>query len=1415
MFVPMAPRTASARRYLWPRFWTTPGLNIDDGFFPDASSIFARTADVNQLSELTDKKCLVLLGEPGLGKTHAINDAVNELRLSGRTVHCVDLGAYDDGASLIGAIVDTPVWREWREGDFTLYLFLDALDEALLHVKAVNRRIVGELKGLGSDLARLRLRISCRSSEWLADVANELAGVFDLADEPRQLVLAPLRAVDAATAAEAEGLDPEIFVGEIFERDLGRLAAFPLTLRMMLDVAVAGEGALPTTQAELFDRAILRLAEEHGESRRRELASESLHVGRRAAVAERVAAAMMLAGKAAIDSDLAATSRGDVTVRALEGFTEEDPDAAGGASFGVGAEQVQEVLATALFVDLGSGRLAFAHRSLAEYLAARYLVHHRMDAEQVNSLLTNADDPDGRFVPQLREVAAWTATLDREVLAEVMDREPELLLRADRFNFDDEIRVRIVSALITEETAMRVDRYDRRIRRSFGLLVHPRLPEQIREGLRSGQPIPVRRMAFSLAQAAALPELEGDLVRFALDAAEPPHLRDDAVWALKDYAGHEARTALVPLATEHIENDTDDEIKGMALEATFPAPLGVSDVLKVLTPARNHQMTGAYEMFVSRTFVEALNAEDLPEALAWARTVTRSHAPTDLMSGLTDRILAAAWRHLGDERILKAVIDVITPRLAEHYELLGPLHDRDDNETFRGQGGRRQLVSVLAQQVAADELQPHMLAVSEPPLVVAEDYSWVVEQLSTAAGTPEEPFWAALVATLFQPETCDVEEMFELAARSAPFAKRTASWRGAVKLDSKAAEFQARSARRRREAETPNHAPDMDEVITGHLRAAESNNVDGWWQLNWALIADSNRRIDGARELEADITQLPGWKRAAEGVRERIIEAGRRYLHQAPPDPDGWFGENTLNRPACAGYRALHLLAKLRPAQLDALDDDTWRRWMPIIVSYPRSSGVDDERFDDLLINVAAQRAPAALAEWASRMIDIQNASGEGHLFVMWRLRHVTAAVLLDTIGRKLAEPQMKAQARGDLAEWGMRADSVAFMPRVAEHLTNEAIARDRDGALQVAAAALAHAPGKSWGLLETVFRLDSDLGKAVFENVAYGDRVDIARELDDESLRRLLDWLYEHFPPQDDPGLHGGVVSSRYQAGQVRDRLMHTLAARGTGEAVAAIDQLADRHPSLAMSYLKAEAREAQLARWTAPEPRHVIRLAQSNDARIVLSSAHLQQAVMSALQRIERRLQDSSPPAAPELWNTRNKPTPKHEEELSDWLKGRLDDDLRIGGRVIGRELQIRANATGRGRGESTDVTVFAPIGTHVEEAATASVVIEVKGCWHPEITTAMKTQLVERYLTGTGTTHGIYVVFWFAADNWDPNDRRRSKCTSDPQPLNDTLAQQARTLSDDTHCVVRSFVIDGSLRPGGGRARRVRRTLGRLLG
>jgi len=155
---------------------------------------FALGANALQLSKLIDEHCLVLLGEPGLGKSHAIDDAVAEHRRSGDAMHLVNLGAYEDGESLIGAIIDDAAWRAWRESDDLLFLFLDGLDEALLHVKAIHKRLIVELKKLDDDLCRLRLRISCRSAEWLPDFESQLAEVFGSSPKLSQApALAPLR----------------------------------------------------------------------------------------------------------------------------------------------------------------------------------------------------------------------------------------------------------------------------------------------------------------------------------------------------------------------------------------------------------------------------------------------------------------------------------------------------------------------------------------------------------------------------------------------------------------------------------------------------------------------------------------------------------------------------------------------------------------------------------------------------------------------------------------------------------------------------------------------------------------------------------------------------------------------------------------------------------------------------------------------------------------------------------------------------------------------------------------------------------------------------------------------------------------------------------------------------------------------
>jgi len=42
-------------------------------------------------------------------------------------------------------------------------------------------------------------------------------------------------------------------------------------------------------------------------------------------------------------------------------------------------------------------------------------------------------------------------------------------------------------------------------------------------------------------------------------------------------------------------------------------------------------------------------------------------------------------------------------------------------------------------------------------------------------------------------------------------------------------------------------------------------------------------------------------------------------------------------------------------------------------------------------------------------------------------------------------------------------------------------------------------------------------------------------------------------------------------------------------------------------------------------------------------------------------------------------------------------------------------------------------------------------VKGCWNPDVQTALEAQLVNDYLKSHSLTHGIYLVGWFVCTSW----------------------------------------------------------------
>ncbi len=182
-----------------------------------------------------------------------------------------------------------------------------------------------------------------------------------------------------------------------------------------------------------------------------------------------------------------------------------------------------------------------------------------------------------------------------------------------------------------------------------------------------------------------------------------------------------------------------------------------------------------------------------------------------------------------------------------------------------------------------------------------------------------------------------------------------------------------------------------------------------------------------------------------------------------------------------------------------------------------------------------------------------------------------------------------------------------------------------------------------------------------------------------------------------------------------------------------------------------------------------------------------------MESLGRLEERLQLGEPPAAIDLWNEIDGGCfrPRDEERLSDYLKRHLDDDLGSRGIVVNREVVNR-------RGEETDVRVDALVrGPRGDVIDLLSVIIEVKGCWHRDMASAMETQLVRRYLHEAKTKHGLYLVGWYNCEKWDTNDGRYKQASRyQESEAERQLDAQARDLSRDGTCV-RAFVLDTSLR------------------
>lgn len=439
---------------------------------------------------------LIVLGEPGAGKSELLRFASEQLDAQIYNASTVDAGLMFNGQ--------------------TNAVIIDGVDEVTAYETGTPvNKVLAKL-----PLAT-RFILSCRAADW-QDTVNTRIISQKWQQQPIVGRIMPLNEQEIIefVNANGEGQDGEGFLKEGRQRDVVDLLRNPQHLLLLLK-AVKNEG-WPDTRFKLYETASLELVNEdndiHGSINKNRPAIEQL-----IEAAGFVFSQLLLSGKAGVQ---------------LYGQeNEECPKISELASDGICNEIIQSALSTKLFRLTGQNLLEPCHRTIAEFLAAKWLANamrNQLSARRLESILYGSN----HIVPAaLRGLHAWIATLNSTVAETFIKRDPYGF-----FRYGDPSVLTITQSqtlLSSLEKVAEIDPYFRSEdwHASFGRgLARKELRDDIIRVIRNPQsPYQLSHLIIKSIQGDDFSnDISSDLLAIVVDSASTPVERHAAVDALSE-----------------------------------------------------------------------------------------------------------------------------------------------------------------------------------------------------------------------------------------------------------------------------------------------------------------------------------------------------------------------------------------------------------------------------------------------------------------------------------------------------------------------------------------------------------------------------------------------------------------------------------------------------------------------------------------------------------------------------------------------------------------------------------------------------------------------------------------------------------------------------------------------------------------
>lgn len=880
--------------YNWHRYWYPRDIKESPGFdffFADPTQEWfgENYPGVVELESLLNIPCLILLGEPGIGKTFEINRIKSHLENSPQNsksflINLRSIGSYKD---LEERIFKRDIFTNWIDSNYNLTIFLDSFDEGLLSVKNLSGKISDCFKDNLEErkewLSRLRLIITSRPAEWSFSLENDLKELWG-EDSVKVYQLLHLRRDDVIESSEKERISPASFLNEAGRLNVVPMLRKPITLNIMMK-NYKESGKLPGTQNELYLDECRRLCKEPDERRRDNSSLNVLNDNSKIlATASRIAALTVFCNKNAVwnDLDLGNIPLNDLPICKICGGKEiTDTE----NEFEIDENVVRQTLRTGLFTSGWQKEMMWAHQSYAEFLAAHYLVKNNFSLEQMINLLVHPEDSERKIIPQLREVAAWLAGMNEEILKFIIEVEPDLILRGDLSTLNDDERSKFTDALLQYYNSEK----SRNDLPSLFKLKHPGLAGQLRIYLNDkSRNFLARRLSIDIVRECKLEELFPDIVKIALDQEDDMYLRIDSAYTISKIGDNDSRLSLKPLAFSQVGDDPDDELKGYGLRALWPGNINATELFGVLNRPKRTSLYGGYMSFLNSHFLVHLENNDLFMALNWIENQNLIYKTISFIDDVIDEILWRSWRNIESPGITESFVRILIAKRKKYIKLFNDdeYNRRFEEELISSTDKRQYLITAVFNQIEEPLIEWKILIHADPPLVIESDINWLLERLIKSGDQDEQKLWAICIEDRFNRNDFKViDTLFYASQENNILEEELKEYFVAINLDSDEAKQKRDSdnwwinwnKERNEKKQRMILSPSPQERIINRLDQFESGDFDAWWQLSLEMTLEPESIAYGYG-TECDITTCPGWENTSIENRERIIRAAEHLI---------------------------------------------------------------------------------------------------------------------------------------------------------------------------------------------------------------------------------------------------------------------------------------------------------------------------------------------------------------------------------------------------------------------------------------------------------------------------------------------------------------------------------------------------------